>query len=165
MSVRSAVREHEYTSHIEWTGNLGEGTLTYKGYDRSWTMSTPGKPVLACSNDPMLGGDAMKYNPEDILLSALSACHMLWYLHLAAVAGIVVRSYSDDPLGIGETLAGGQGRFLRAELRPTITVDPGTDFVRADAIHGEVHDFCFIARSVNFPISCRATYLTSEAQS
>src|SRR3546814_4966266 len=87
---------------IEWTGNRGEGTRSYRGYDRSWSVTTPGQPVIHCSNDPRLGGDPGLPNPEDMLLSALAACHMLWYLHLASAAGIVVQSYQDTPIGRSE---------------------------------------------------------------
>lgn len=145
---------HDYVSRIEWTGNRGQGTSHYRGYDRSWSIAVPGKPAIACSNDPLLGGDPGLMNPEDLLISALSACHMLWYLHLAADAGIVVQSYRDDPVAVGEVLAGGEGRFLSATLRPTIVVDAGADLARAEAIHHEVHRYCFIARSVNFPVRC-----------
>ncbi len=150
---------HDYTARIAWTGNRGEGTRSYRGYDRSWSIVTPGKAEIACSNDPLLGGDPAKPNPEDLLLASLSSCHMLWYLHLAAKAGIVVRDYRDDPLGVGETGPRGEGRFLSAVLRPEIRVDPGTDLAAADALHGEVHHYCFIARSVNFPVSIEARYI------
>lgn len=153
------MKRHEYTSTIAWTGNRGEGTRSYRGYDRTWEIRTPGKAVIHCSNDPLLGGDPAKPNPEDLLLSALASCHMLWYLHLACSAGIVVRAYSDEPSGIGETLGNGAGRFLRATLRPSIAVERGTDLVAADRIHRSVHDFCFIARSVNFPIDYQARYI------
>lgn len=152
-------KEHAYTSRIDWTGNRGEGTKTYRGYDRTWDISTPGKPVIHCSNDPLLGGNPALPNPEDLLISALSACHMLWYLHLASKAGIVVHAYTDNPEGIGESEPSGAGRFLRATLRPRIEVAAGADLKRADEIHHEIHDYCFIARSVNFPISFEATYV------
>ncbi|HEV7370693.1 OsmC family protein [Arenibaculum sp.] len=152
-------KEHPYTCQIVWTGNRGEGTRRYRGYDRTWDIRTPGKPVIQCSNDPLLGGNPALPNPEDLLLSALSACHMLWYLHLASAAGIVVQAYSDDPVGIGETAPDGAGRFVRATLKPRIGVAAGTDLDRADAIHHEVHRYCFIARSVSFPIAYEATYV------
>jgi organic hydroperoxide reductase OsmC/OhrA len=155
----TAGKQHDYTTRIAWTGNRGDGTKSYRGYDRTWDIETPGKPVLHCSNDPLLGGDPSRPNPEDLLLSALSACHMLWYLHLASKAGIVVHAYSDEPIGVGETAANGAGRFLRATLRPRIEVDPGTDTARADTLHHEVSAFCFIARSVNFPVTYEATYV------
>jgi organic hydroperoxide reductase OsmC/OhrA len=144
--------QHEYTCKITWTGNRGEGTKTYRGYDRSWDIQTPGKAVVHCSNDPLLGGDPSRHNPEDLLLSALSSCHMLWYLHLASNAGIVVQRYSDSPVGLGETARDGAGRFLSATLRPSIEVPHGTDLDLATRLHHEVHKYCFIARSVNFPV-------------
>jgi organic hydroperoxide reductase OsmC/OhrA len=150
---------HDYTSQIVWTGDRGTGTKSYRGYDRTWRITTPGKLPVECSNDPLLGGDPAKPNPEDLLLSSLAACHMLWYLHLASQAGIVVRAYEDSPLGVGETGRRGEGRFLSAVLRPRITVERGADLAAADALHTQVHEFCFIARSVNFPVSYQASYV------
>jgi organic hydroperoxide reductase OsmC/OhrA len=151
--------EHDYSSTIVWTGNRGTGTSGYRDYDRSWEVRTPGKAPILCSNDPLIGGDRTKPNPEDLLLSALAACHMLWYLHLASDAGIVVTRYEDSPLGVGETARNGAGRFLRATLRPHIHVRKGADLARAEAIHHEVHAFCFIARSVNFPVAYEASFV------
>jgi organic hydroperoxide reductase OsmC/OhrA len=150
---------HDYTAQIVWTGDRGEGTRRYKGYDRTWRIATPGKPPIECSNDPLLGGDPVKPNPEDLLLASLSACHMLWYLHLASNAGIVVRAYEDAPLGVGETGTRGEGRFVRAVLWPRITVERGADLAKADSLHREVHHYCFIARSVNFPVTYEASYV------
>lgn len=144
---------HKYTSLVVWTGNTGEGTAHYKAYERSWDIAVPGKPVVHCSNDPLLGGDPTRMNPEDLLLSALAACHMLWYLHYASEAGIVVTRYEDSPIGVGEVGRGGAGRFVSAELRPQIWVMPGANMAEAEAIHHRIHEVCFIARSVNFPVS------------
>ena len=151
--------EHEYTARVIWTGNRGQGTASYRGYDRTWNVETPGKPVIPCSNDPLLGGDPTRHNPEDLLIASLSACHMLWYLHLASDAGIAVMGYEDDPLAVGETRPDGAGRFLRATLRPRITLPKGADPGRADALHHEIHKVCFIARSVNFPVDYDARYV------
>jgi len=149
---------HDFASSIIWTGNRGEGTRDYKGYDRTWDIALPSKDIIHCSNDPLLGGDPAKMNPEDLLISALSACHMLWYLHLASKAGVVVTGYRDDPVGHGETLPNGAGRFLAAVLRPKISVHEGADLKFAGELHHKVHDFCFIARSVNFPVSYEPTF-------
>ena len=153
-------KQHEHSARVEWTGNRGDGTRTYRGYDRTWDIATPGKPVIHCSNDPLLGGDPGLPNPEDLLIASLSACHMLWYLHLASVAGIVIHSYRDNPVGIGETSPNGAGRFLSATLRPHIVVEAGADLAEAEAIHHRVHEFCFIARSVNFPVRYVPTFET-----
>lgn len=143
---------HEYTARVVWTGNRGEGTAHYRAYDRTWDIAVPGKPVVHCSNDPMLGGDPGKMNPEDLLLSALSACHMLWYLHYASDAGLRVLGYEDSPLGQGELRPGGAGRFVKATLRPRVTLPAGSDLAAAEAIHHRIHAVCFIARSVSFPV-------------
>lgn len=144
---------HDYTTRILWTGNRGHGTAHYEAYDRTWDIAVPGKALVHCANDPLLGGDPAKLNPEDLLLSALSACHMLWYLHFAADAGIVVTGYSDCPLGLGEVGRGGAGRFLGVTLRPHVRLQAGADLAVAEAIHHRIHEVCFIARSVNFPVS------------
>ena len=157
------LKEHDYTCRMLWTGNRGDGTTTYRGYDRTWDITTPGKPTVHCSNDPLLGGDPALPNPEDLLLAALSSCHMLWYLHLASKAGIVVHGYEDQPIGVGETAENGAGRFLSATLKPLIVVAAGSDLAVADAIHHQVHDFCFIARSVNFPVAFAATYSSASS--
>lgn len=152
---------HTYTTHIEWTGNTGQGTKTYKGYDRTWNVAVPGKPVIPCSNDPLLGGDPTLMNPEDLLLSSLSACHMLWYLHLASQSGLIVSSYTDTPEGHAEVAPTGAGRFLSATLHPQITLQPGADLAEAEAIHHRIHDVCFIARSVNFPVTYAPVFATA----
>lgn len=147
-----------YAAQIVWTGDRGAGTSTYRGYDRTWEVRTEGKPVIRCSNDALLGGDATKPNPEEMLIASLSACHMLWYLHLACNAGVVVRRYADSPVGLGEMEPSGAGRFIQATLRPHIQVAAGSDLGVAARLHDEIHRYCFIARSVNFPILCEATY-------
>jgi organic hydroperoxide reductase OsmC/OhrA len=150
---------HDFVARVEWTGNRGEGTQRYRGYDRTWDIATPGKPVTHCSNDPRLGGDPALPNPEDLLLASLAGCHMLWYLHLASSAGVVVTGYSDDPLGVGESAPDGTGRFVKAVLRPRIALAAGSDLAVADAIHQRIHAHCFIARSVAFPVEVAATYV------
>jgi len=148
----AAAGENHFTTKVVWTGNQGEGTARYDGYSRNWNIAADGKPVIPCSNDPTLGGDASLMNPEDLLLSALASCHMLWYLHLAANAGITVIEYEDAPLGIGETSPNGAGKFTKAILRPRITVKAGADIAKAAVLHNDVHTYCYIARSMNFPI-------------
>ncbi|HSO46958.1 MAG TPA: OsmC family protein [Rhizobiaceae bacterium] len=146
-------RSNNHEAVVEWTGNRGTGTSAYRAYDRTWNLATPGKPVIACSNDPALGGDRSKHNPEDLLVAALSSCHMLWYLHLCADAGITVIAYRDDASGEMAMHRDGSGEFTRVTLLPKVTVTQGSDAEKAHALHGEVHKFCFIARSVNFPVN------------
>ena len=102
---------HPYPVEVRWTGNTGEGTASYKTYDRSHEISVPGKPIIPGSSDPAFRGDPTRYNPEELLVASLSTCHMLWYLHLCADANIVVTEYRDDPIGIMTQTKDGGGRF------------------------------------------------------
>jgi organic hydroperoxide reductase OsmC/OhrA len=150
----------EFKSRIQWTGNRGTGTSAYRAYARTWDIEVPGKAVIHCSNDPDLGGDPSLMNPEDLLLSAVSGCHMLWYLHLASDNNICVLSYRDEPVGIGETARSGAGRFLSIQLNPAIVVTEASDLRAARALHEQVHDLCFIARSLSCSVHCKPTIST-----
>jgi organic hydroperoxide reductase OsmC/OhrA len=142
---------HRYTVALEWTGNTGAGTASYAGYSRDHVLSSPGKPDLAGSSDPHFRGDRARWNPEELLVASLSACHQLWYLHLCAEAGIVVNGYRDAAEGEMAMEADGGGRFVAVTLRPEVTIAAG-DADRAMALHGEAAKLCFIARSVAFPV-------------
>lgn len=144
---------HRYHAELEWTGNLGVGTRGYRDYSRDHAIRIAGKPVLAGSSDPAFRGDPGRHNPEDLLLAALSACHMLSYLHMATVAGVVVTAYTDAAEGTMET-AGNGGRFTEVVLRPVVTIAAGSDPAQALAAHEAAHHACFIASSVNFPVRC-----------
>ncbi|MBL4893168.1 MAG: OsmC family protein [Rhizobiaceae bacterium] len=147
------VNTHDYTVKVEWTGNRGTGTSAYRAYDRNWDLATLGKPMVHCSNDPLLGGNPEKHNPEDMLIAALSSCHMLWYLHLCSEAGVIVTSYQDNPVAVGEVEPSGKGRFLSATLKPRIEITADSDLEKAAQLHDEIHQYCFVARSVNFPVT------------
>lgn len=150
-------REHHYKTSIVWTGNNGSGTSTYRAYSRSFDLTSPGNTLtIPGSADATFHGEAAKWNPEEMLQSALSSCHMLAYLHLCADAGISVLSYTDDADGAMELNPDGSGRFTRVTLRPHVTIAAGHDLSRADALHGRAHELCFIANSVNFPVVCEA---------
>lgn len=153
-----------FTARIRWTGNRGQGTRTYTGYGRDWRVETPGKPPIDCSNDPEIGGDPARHNPEDLLLDAVASCHMLWFLHLASDAGIEVVAYEDAPEGQGEVLESGAGRFTQITLRPRIAVVAGADVQCADALHKKVHELCFIARSIACPVKVAARYRVVPTQ-
>src|SRR4030095_12641543 len=102
-------KEHSYSVKLNWTGNLGQGTSGYRAYSRNHEISAGGKPALPGSSDPTFRGDPTRYNPEEFLVSALSTCHMLWYLHLCAEAQIVVLEYSDEASGVMEETPDGGG--------------------------------------------------------
>jgi organic hydroperoxide reductase OsmC/OhrA len=142
------VGEHHYSVEIAWTGNLGSGTATYRGYARDHVISAPGRPDIAGSSDPQFRGDPQRWNPEQLLVAALSQCHMLWYLHLCADAGVVVTEYHDTPQG---TMA--DDRFVSVVLRPTVTVTEESMVAAAEQLHHPAHDKCYIANSVNFAVT------------
>src|SRR5215813_4640005 len=149
-------REHRYTTTVEWTGNTGSGTSSYRTYSRQHEISSPGltKPQIPGSSDSGFRGDRSRWNPEELLVASLSACHKLWYLHLAAEAGIIVTAYVDRAEGVMEVGRDGVGRFKSAVLRPTVTVAAGSDVGLARTLHKSAHEKCFIANSVNFPVEC-----------
>lgn len=146
-------KTHRYIATVEWTGNLGQGTADYRAYSRDHVIRADGKPELAGSSDPAFRGDATRWNPEDLLVASLSSCHMLWYLHLCSAAGVVVLAYRDAAEGTMAQDAGGGGRFVGIVLRPVARLAPGADVARALALHEEAHRLCFIANSVNFPVT------------
>ena len=152
----SSSRQHHYAVHVRWTGNLGQGTAGYRAYERAHEISAPGKPVIRGSADAAFRGDAACWNPEDLLVASLSACHMLWYLHLCAAAGIVVTDYADEAAGTMAETANG-GHFTGVVLRPRVTLRAGADLEQARALHERAHAHCYIANSMNFPVGCEPT--------
>lgn len=149
-------KQHQYAVSIVWTGNDGSGTQSYRGYRRDHEITAAGKPAIPGSSDPAFRGDRARYNPEELLVASLSSCHMLWYLHLCAVNGIVVLDYHDDAGGTMQEEADGGGAFVRVELRPRVRIAAGGDRAKALALHEEAHHVCFIARSVRFPVEVAA---------
>lgn len=144
---------HEYKPVIRWTGNTGNGTSGYRSYERSHIITAPGKPDLQASSDPAFRGDTSAYNPEELFVASLSSCHMLWFLHLCADAGVIITSYIDNPVGLMEEGdAANPGHFVRVTLQPKVDVlnifDEGTLL----KIHHHAHRLCFIANSVNFDV-------------
>jgi organic hydroperoxide reductase OsmC/OhrA len=144
---------HNYEILTRWTGNLGSGTSAYHAYGRDHELQGLGKagPIL-CSSDPMFRGDSKRYNPEELLVASLSACHLLWYLHLCADAGVVVVDYVDAAQGTMVVNEDGGGRFTEVVLRPQVTITRAEQEKLALALHQEAHLRCFIANSVNFPV-------------
>ena len=147
-------REHRYSVNVRWTGNTGKGTADYRSYQRNHEIKVLEKPPILGSADPKFRGDPLRYNPEELLVSALSTCHMLWYLHLCADAGIVVVSYEDRAEGTMEESSEGGGRFVRVTLHPHVRVTGSAE--QAETLHQRAHELCYIANSVNFPIQLEA---------
>jgi organic hydroperoxide reductase OsmC/OhrA len=148
---------HRYSAALTWTGNHGQGTAQYDTYGREYTVRMAGKPELRGSADPAFRGDATLHNPEDLLLIAISSCHMLSYLALCARHRISVLAYSDEAEAVMALSADGGGRFTSATLHPRVVVRDAAHVERAMALHERAHAVCFIANSCNFPITHEAT--------
>lgn len=150
-------KEHHYEVRVRWTGNRGEGTSSYRAYGREHEITAESKTTIQASADPAFRGDPSVYNPEELLVAALSGCHMLSYLHACADAGVVVTRYEDDASGTMEESGLGEAQFSSVVLRPTVTIDANGDpddaRRKAAALHERAHHLCFIARSVNFPVT------------
>jgi organic hydroperoxide reductase OsmC/OhrA len=140
---------------VRWTGNLGTGTSTYRAYSRDHEITGAGKraPIPGAS-DPAFRGDPARYSPEELLVAALSTCHMLWMLHLCADRGIVITAYEDEAVGTMKERPDGAGEFTSVTLRPRLTLADAARIEEANALHTEAHRLCFIARSVNFEVGC-----------
>jgi organic hydroperoxide reductase OsmC/OhrA len=146
-------REHHYAITTTWTGNRGSGTSDYRAYGRDHEVFADGKTArVPGSADPHFRGDPARYNPEELLVAALSACHMLTFLHLCADAGIVVTEYRDSATGTMAEHQDGSGEFTRVTLRPHVTITDAARSSELAALHSRSHHLCFIARSVNFPV-------------
>ena len=149
---------HVYKITVEWTGAKYEGTLNYRAYERSHTISVENKCDILGSSDPAFRGDKTKHNPEELLVASLSACHMLWYLHLCAEAGIIVTDYIDYATGTMVETASCGGHFTEVTLNPVITVTEIAMIEKANELHEQAHKRCFIANSVNFPVRHNPAY-------
>jgi organic hydroperoxide reductase OsmC/OhrA len=150
------VKQHTYKVQLQWTGNDGDGTSSYKSYRRDHSLVCEGKQPIPASSDPNFRGNPTRYNPEELLVASLSSCHMLWYLHLCAVNKVTVIDYQDSAIGTMEERPDGSGSFVRVLLRPIITIRAGDDRAKAMSLHHVAHRMCFIANSVNFPVEVEA---------
>lgn len=145
-------RSHNYEVAVNWTGNLGSGTLDYRAYSRDHVIGVEGKEEIEASSDPNFRGDDSRVNPEELFLASISSCHMLWYLHLAAVNGITVLEYEDAAKGTMEENAEGGGRFTAVKLSPRVVIAQADKIERAKELHAEAGKKCFIANSINIAI-------------
>lgn len=155
------VRPHRYATRLRWSGETGDAAMSYPAYGRGYTIDADGKPTLEGSADAHFRGDASRYNPEDLLVASLSACHMLSYLAECSRAGIVVTAYEDAAEG-EMTLIDGKIRFREVVLRPRVTIADASRAHEAEELHERAHAECFIANSVNFPVRHEAAVTASS---
>lgn len=145
-------RAHRYEVTVVWTGNQGEGTSGYRGYARDHEVTADSRPPLKGSSDRAFRGNAQRWDPERLLVAALSQCHLLSYLHVCAEAAVVVVDYVDQAEGEMQQTPDGGGHFTEVTLRPRVTVSEESMTAAARELHGRAHELCFIANSVNFPV-------------
>ncbi|MFZ5790642.1 MAG: OsmC family protein [Pseudomonadota bacterium] len=143
---------HDFALRTVWTGAAKGPTSGPDSYSRDYEVHSQGKPAIAASTGPAYGGDPARPNPEDLLLGALSGCHLLSYLALAARAGVLVTAYEDDATCVLD-MKDGRVRIVEATLRPTVTIAAGGDVEKAKKLHERAHEICFISNSVNFPVA------------
>ncbi|TSA51215.1 MAG: OsmC family peroxiredoxin [Sphingobacteriales bacterium] len=147
------MKTHHYKISINWTGNIGTGTSGYTAYNRNHLLSAKNKTEnIKLSSDPAFRGDASLFNPEELLVASISSCHMLWYLHLCADAGIIVVDYKDSPEGFMEEGGIAPVKFVKAILHPSVIIKQGGDLQKAIELHHQANAKCFISNSCNFPI-------------
>ncbi len=149
--------QHHYSLTIKWTGNSGTGTSNYKEYERSHSIYVDNKTEILASSDPAFRGDKTKHNPEELLIASISSCHMLWYLHLCAIAGIVVTGYTDNATGVMIETLGGGGKFSEVTLNPLVTISSNLLADKANELHKKANELCFISNSLNFPVYHKPT--------
>src|SRR4051794_22729997 len=144
--------DHRYAAAVEWTGNTGEGTATYRSYGRDHVVTAEGPEPIDGSADRAFRGDPSRWNPEQLLLVAASQCHMLSYLHQAVLNDVVVVSYVDHPSAVMTEDGAGGGRFTEIVLRPQVTISATSDREVAERIHHDANRTCFIATSLNVEV-------------
>jgi len=146
------MKEHRYFTNLQWTGNTGLGTNSYREYERAHRISVKGKYSIECSSDTAFRGDKTKYNPEEMFLASLSSCHMLWFLHLSSEAGVNIIEYSDNATGKMMESEDGNGKFTEVVLHPKVKVKETWMLAHMQELHDKAHHFCFISNSCNFPV-------------
>jgi organic hydroperoxide reductase OsmC/OhrA len=154
--------EHHYEVRVRWTGNRGTGTSGYRAYGRQNVVTAEGKHDIDGSADRTFHGDRDRWNPEELLLTALSQCHMLSYLHVAVNRGIIVTAYQDDAVGTMASNPDGSGQFSSVTLRPRVTIADESQRAEATDAHHEANRLCFIANSVNFQVLHEPTIIASS---
>ena len=155
---------HHFACTLHWTGAAKGPVADYETYSRDVRVDFEGKPSLDLSAAPVFKGDPSRHNPEDLLVAALSSCHFLTYAAFCAKMGVVLVAYEDAATGVMERVER-VTRFTSVVLHPRVTVAKGTapeKIELAKALHAKAHAGCFIASSVNFPVTHEATVVTEN---
>ncbi len=145
---------HTFEASVRWPADPAQALPPDPAFSRNAVLASPGHPEVPGSSPTVFGGEASRYNPEELLTLSLAHCHMLTYLAIAAKKKMAVLAYEDRATAVlGKDAASGKMKILSAELRPRVTVAKGTNLEDARAIHAKAHEHCFVANSVNFPVA------------
>lgn len=157
-------RAHTYESHLLWEGNRdGGGTSSYATYGRNYRVRVAGKPDLLGSANPRFRGDAGLHDPEDLMIAAVSSCHMLSFLALCAREHVAVVAYEDSATAVLRVEADGSGRFEQITLHPRVTLASAVDLDKLARLHDKAHAQCFIANSCSVPIAHQPSAVVAAA--
>jgi len=140
---------HNYTLELQWTGDK---YVDDTANERLYEVKIEGKPMLKGSADKPFFGDPSLHNPEDMLLSSLSACHMMSYLYVCRKHGLQILSYKDNPEGLLRVNPNGSGQFVKVLLKPIVEIKEKQQEQFAKELHVQAGKLCFIANSCNFLI-------------
>jgi organic hydroperoxide reductase OsmC/OhrA len=145
---------HVFEATVHWPADAAQKLPPDPAYSRNSVLGCPGHPPIPGSSPTVFGGEATRYNPEELVTMALAECHMLTYLSLASRKRVAVLAYEDRATAeLGKDPVSGKMKILSAQLRPKVTVARGTDLAEALAMHAKAHEYCFVANSVNFPVA------------
>jgi organic hydroperoxide reductase OsmC/OhrA len=145
-----------FTVQVHWTGTHTGTPESEPGYTKWHEILVANRAPLLASAPVVYGGDALGYNPEELMLASLSSCHLLTFLAVAARAKVHVVAYR--AAGHGQLdMKEGKIRFVGATLTPHVTVQSQAALDRLAALHQKAHANCFMANSVNFPVLVEAT--------
>ena len=146
------VFKHLFKVALSWISKEETAQSAFKFYSKSHTISIQHKPDLNISAAKAFKGDPALYNPEDLLLSSLTSCHMMSYLYCCKQNNIEVISYTDDAEATLEVNDDGSGRIVEVMLHPKVIISNPTQIELAISLHKKANELCFIANSCNFPV-------------
>lgn len=151
---------HQYTAEVIW--ERGQQAFLDNRYSRQYLMKFDGGIEVIGSSSPWVVplplSEPQAVDPEESFVSAISSCHMLWFLSIAAKRGFVVDSYHDQAVGVMTANAHKKYWVSDVVLQPKILFS-GVKLPSLEAIqqmHDEAHEECFIANSVKTQITINA---------
>lgn len=153
----------QYVAEILWL--RGEQVFLDNRYSRKHLLRFDGGIEIAGSSSPHVVpipmSDTSAVDPEEAFVAALSSCHMLWFLSMAAHQKFCVDRYFDAAVGVMAKNAQGKMAITVVTLRPEVQFSgeytPTCEQI--NQMHQAAHDSCFIANSVKTEVRCEPVYL------